>query len=80
MADQTPIHSIILEKLKEQSLVVILLAIVTYYFYIRTEKLESMVVDCQIEFRNTLLDIISRQEGVKFEHREDLLKRPLEME
>ena len=68
MTEPSPVHTMIWDKLKEQSIIAILLAVVTYHFYMRTEKLEAMVSNCQNEFRNTLLQFISKQEGTKFNH------------
>lgn len=59
----------ILSKLKDQSLMVILMAFFTYYFYMRTEKLESLVTDCQNQYRNTLMQFINESKGTYHDHR-----------
>ena len=59
----------ILSKLKDQSLMVILMAFFTYYFYMRTEKLESLVTDCQNQYRNTLMQFINESKGTYHDRR-----------
>lgn len=59
----------ILSKLKDQSLMVILMAFFTYYFYMRTEKLESLVTDCQNQYRNTLMQFINESKGTYYDRR-----------
>lgn len=73
-----PVIPTLFEKLKEQSILVVLLASVTYYFYMKTETLELMVTDCQKEFRNTLLQMINEREGHSKPFRESYQDRPEE--
>lgn len=69
MTPKEAIFDSILSKLKDQSLVVLLLALVTFYFYDRTEKLESLVVDCQNQYRNTLMQFLNEQKGTYRDYR-----------
>lgn len=73
-----PVIPSLFEKLKEQSILVVLLASVTYYFYMKTETLELMVTDCQKEFRNTLLQMINEREGHNKPSRETYKDGPSE--
>lgn len=52
-------NSAFFEKFKEQSLVVFMLALFTYYFYLRTEALEVKIADCnnkQIMMLEAMID------------------------
>ena len=69
MTPKEAIFDSILSKLKDQSLVVLLLALVTFYFYDRTEKLESLVVDCQNQYRNTLMQFLNEQKATYRDYR-----------
>lgn len=69
MTPKEAILDTVISKLKEQSLIVILLALVTYYFYIRTEKLEQLVSDCQNQYRSTLIQFLNDQKGIYRDHR-----------
>lgn len=69
MTPKEAIFDTVISKLKEQSLIVLLLALVTYYFYIRTEKLEQLVTDCQNQYRSTLIQFLNDQNDTYREHR-----------
>ena len=55
--------NLIIDKIKGQSVVFLLLALFTYYFYLRVEKLEHLVFDCQADFRSTLLEFLKANEA-----------------
>ena len=57
------LFNLIINKIKGQSVVFLLLALFTYYFYLRVEKLEHLVFDCQAEFRSTLLEFLKANEA-----------------
>lgn len=56
------LFNLIINKIKGQSVVFLLLALFTYYFYLRVEKLEELVFDCQAEYRSTLLEFLKEHD------------------